>query len=75
MKICIMNLPISFLMQLWVHQLKYHQLMVNPKLKYPQGTQHGKQFRLRGKGMPILRRSTFGDLIYQSSNSSANITI
>ena len=24
--------------------------------------QHGKQFRLKGKGMPILRRSMFSDL-------------
>ena len=32
------------------------------KIKIPAGTQHGKQFRLKGKGMPILRRSVFGDL-------------
>ena len=32
------------------------------KIKIPSGTQHGKQFRLKGKGMPILRRSMFGDL-------------
>ena len=32
------------------------------KIKIPAGTQHGKQFRLKGKGMPILRRSAFGDL-------------
>ena len=32
------------------------------KIKIPAGTQHGKQFRLKGKGMPILRRSLFGDL-------------
>ena len=32
------------------------------KIKIPPGTQHGKQFRLKGKGMPILRRSLFGDL-------------
>lgn len=32
------------------------------KIKVPSGTQHGKQFRLKGKGMPILRRGTFGDL-------------
>ena len=31
------------------------------KIKIP-GTQHGKQFRLKGKGMPVLRRSVFGDL-------------
>ncbi len=32
------------------------------KIKIPAGTQHGKQFRLKGKGMPILRRGSFGDL-------------
>ena len=29
----------------------------------PEGTQSGKQFRLKGKGMSILRRSTRGDMI------------
>ena len=32
------------------------------KIKIPAGTQHGKQFRLKGKGMPVLRRNSFGDL-------------
>ena len=32
------------------------------KVKIPAGTQHGKQLRLKEKGMPVLRRSTFGDL-------------
>jgi|TARA_B100001093_G_scaffold59577_1_gene50301 molecular chaperone DnaJ len=32
------------------------------KIKIPPGTQHGKQFRLKGKGMPVLRRNVFGDL-------------
>ena len=32
------------------------------KIKIPAGTQHGKQFRLKGKGMPVLRRSSNGDL-------------
>ena len=27
------------------------------KIKIPSGTQSGKQLRLRGKGMPILRRN------------------
>ena len=29
----------------------------------PEGTQSGRQFRLKGKGMSILRRSTHGDMI------------
>ena len=32
------------------------------KIKIPPGTQHGKQLRLKGKGMPILRRNMYGDL-------------
>ncbi len=32
------------------------------KIKIPPATQYGKQFRLRGKGMPVLRRNIFGDL-------------
>jgi len=35
------------------------------KVKITQGTQHGKQFRLRGKGMPILQSSQKGDMIIQ----------
>ena len=31
-------------------------------VKIPAGTQHGKQLRLKDKGMPILRKSSFGDL-------------
>ena len=31
----------------------------------PDGTQTGKQFRLKGKGMSILRRTTRGDMIVQ----------
>ena len=31
-------------------------------VKIPAGTQYGKQLRLKDKGMPILRRSSFGDL-------------
>ena len=32
------------------------------KVKIPPGTQHGKQLRLKGKGMPLLRGTGFGDL-------------
>ena len=32
------------------------------KVKIPAGTQAGKQFRLRNKGMPILRSRDYGDL-------------
>ena len=32
------------------------------KIKIPDGTQDGKQFRLKGKGMPYMRRGDYGDL-------------
>ena len=35
------------------------------KIKIPSGTQSGKQFRLRGKGMPYMRGSGSGDLYIQ----------
>ncbi|CAH1652285.1 chaperone protein DnaJ [Hyphomicrobiales bacterium] len=35
------------------------------KVEVPEGTQTGKQFRLRGKGMPILRSRDTGDLYIQ----------
>ena len=35
------------------------------KIKIPGGTQDGKQFRLKGKGMPFMRRGDFGDLYVQ----------
>lgn len=37
------------------------------KLKIPAGTQHGSQFRLRGKGMPRLGGNGKGDIIIQVS--------
>ncbi|MBV9112035.1 MAG: molecular chaperone DnaJ [Hyphomicrobiales bacterium] len=36
------------------------------KLHIPEGAQTGKQFRLRGKGMPVLRSRDFGDLHIQA---------
>lgn len=35
------------------------------RVKVPDGTPTGKQFRLRGKGMPVMRSSHFGDLHIQ----------
>ena len=35
------------------------------KIKIPSGTQSGKQFRLKGKGMPFMRRGDYGDLYVQ----------
>ena len=35
------------------------------KIKIPSGTQSGRQFRLRGKGMPLMRGNGIGDLYVQ----------
>ena len=35
------------------------------RVKVPEGTQTGKQFRLKGKGMPILRAKSTGDMYIQ----------
>ena len=35
------------------------------RVKVPDGTQTGKQFRLKGKGMPVMRTHGYGDLYIQ----------
>ncbi len=35
------------------------------RVKIPEGTQTGKQFRLKGKGMPVMRSTNLGDLYIQ----------
>ncbi len=37
------------------------------RVAIPDGTQTGKQFRLKGKGMPVLRSSQHGDMYIQAS--------
>jgi molecular chaperone DnaJ len=37
------------------------------RVTIPDGTQAGKQFRLRGKGMPVLRSNQSGDMYIQVS--------
>jgi molecular chaperone DnaJ len=37
------------------------------KVKIPEGTQSGRQFKIRGKGMPVLRMRDFGDLYIQAN--------
>jgi molecular chaperone DnaJ len=36
------------------------------RVKVPEGTQSGRQFKLRGKGMPVLRSREVGDLYLQA---------
>jgi len=35
------------------------------RVKIPEGTEGGKQFRLKGKGMPVLRSNAAGDMYIQ----------
>ena len=42
------------------------------KVKIPAGTQNGKQFRLKGKGMPIMRTKSCGDLYIQATTEVPN---
>ncbi len=35
------------------------------RVKVPEGTESGKQFRLKGKGMPVLRTKNYGDMYIQ----------
>jgi len=35
------------------------------RVKVPEGSQHGRQFRLKGKGMPVMRQPAIGDLYIQ----------
>ena len=44
------------------------------KIKIPAGTQSGKQFRLKGKGMPYMRGSGFGDL-YVELNTEVPVNL
>jgi molecular chaperone DnaJ len=45
------------------------------QVKIPAGTQSGRQFRLRGKGMPALNTNGFGDLIIQAAvETPVNLT-
>jgi molecular chaperone DnaJ len=37
------------------------------KVKIPGGTQSGKQFRLKGKGMPVVRNDHYGDLYLETN--------
>ncbi len=38
---------------------------ITTRVKIPEGTEAGKQFRLKGKGMPVLRSKVVGDMYIQ----------
>ncbi len=56
-----MELPVSFVKAALGGEVKVPTLNGQVTMKIPSGTQSGKTFRLRGKGMPDLYRGTPGD--------------
>ena len=45
------------------------------RVSIPEGAQSGKQFRLKGKGMPVLRSQQFGDMYIQvAAETPVNLT-
>ncbi|MHB1020896.1 MAG: molecular chaperone DnaJ [Acidobacteriaceae bacterium] len=57
--------PISFPQAALGTELSIPTLEGEAKLKIPEGTQSGKEFRLRGKGVPHLNEHGKGDLIVE----------
>lgn len=57
----ICEVPISFTIATLGGEIKIPTLDGELKMRVPAGTQTGKVFKLRGKGMPSMRYSTSGD--------------
>ena len=58
-------LPISFPQAALGAEIEIPTLEGTTKLKVPEGTQSGKEFRLRSKGVPYLNEHGRGDLVVQ----------
>ncbi|HEX4020726.1 MAG TPA: molecular chaperone DnaJ [Acidobacteriaceae bacterium] len=58
-------LPVSFPQAALGTEIMIPTLEGETKLKIPEGTQSGKEFRLRNKGVPVLNDHGRGDLIVQ----------
>ena len=41
------------------------------RVKVPEGTQYGRQFRLKGKGMPVLRQTATAQAMKPRPNTAA----
>ena len=60
------RVPISMVTATLGGQIDVPTLEDTPsRIKVPEGTESGKQFRLKGKGMPVLRSNLHGDLYIQ----------
>ena len=60
---CVM--PISFPQAALGTDLEFDTLNGRESIKVPEGTQSGKEFRLRGKGVPHLSQHGKGDLVVE----------
>ena len=58
-------LPVSFIQLALGAELSIPTLEGESKLKVPEGTQSGKAFRIKGKGIPVLNGHGKGDLLVQ----------
>jgi molecular chaperone DnaJ len=58
-----LNHKLTFTQAALGDEIEIPSLAGEVKLKIPPGTQNGTEFKLRGKGMPHLQRSGYGDLI------------
>jgi molecular chaperone DnaJ len=62
------RVPISMVQAALGGELGVHTLDGGEsRVKIPEGTQSGRQFKIRGKGMPVLRARDFGDLYIQAN--------
>jgi molecular chaperone DnaJ len=60
------RIPISFVQAALGATIEVPTLNGTDSLKIPKGTQNGKSFRLKGKGIPHLRGFGRGDLIVET---------
>lgn len=57
-----MIMPVDLFTALLGGKMEIQTLSGRINMKIPEGTQNGKQFRLKGKGMPVYGTSSHGDL-------------
>lgn len=57
-----MNMPVDLFTALLGGKMEIQTLSGRINMQIPEGTQNGKQFRLKGKGMPVYGKSSYGDL-------------
>mgnify|MGYP003585601481 FL=1 len=57
-----MNMPVDLFTALLGGKMEIQTLSGRINMKIPEGTQNDKQFRLKGNGMPVYGKSSYGDL-------------